>query len=298
MTASTAKCYWPDGSETGTHYKPCNSTDGGRVSSCCSLDDSYCTTSGACFWTIGGYYYRGGCTDSYWASFDCPKMCLEDKHDTRIYPCVPGVDEKHQTLCCGYNRTTNCCADNFTMSFGSFFSPKYALLDTISQSMKLASQSMTTSQSTTSSSQSTASSFQTTTSPPYGLSSTTSDVLTWSASTSATECTVSTPSQAGVACNPDSVAGYVGSSIGAAIGIGLISLATIFWREKKWRLRAAELKATERAGSGKHSAEAVSDLGSQSDYTHGMWSSPTPVVEVSHLNNPLPELPLQNRHDL
>lgn len=66
-------CYHPDGSDS--HDRPCNTTVEGAHSACCSQGD-FCTSRG---WCVGnaGFLYRGGCTDSTWASEQCNPWCRD-----------------------------------------------------------------------------------------------------------------------------------------------------------------------------------------------------------------------------
>ena len=75
--ASNASCFAPDDTLVTT-WSPCNSTEDGRVSACCELSSSVCTTTGLCVGSAE-YFYRAGCTDPSWRSPSCPSQCVTGK---------------------------------------------------------------------------------------------------------------------------------------------------------------------------------------------------------------------------
>ena len=82
--ASNASCFAPDGTLVTT-WSPCNSTEDGRVSACCELGSSVCTTTGLCVGSAE-YFYRGGCTDPSWRSPSCPSQCATSKSLSHLMP--------------------------------------------------------------------------------------------------------------------------------------------------------------------------------------------------------------------
>ncbi|KAI1170926.1 hypothetical protein F4777DRAFT_89201 [Nemania sp. FL0916] len=201
---STAQCYYPNGKEAPkSQQQPCNSTEDGRVSLCCDMRNSVCTTTGLCLGSAG-YYYRGTCTDRSWISPSCPRVCTDQNKDSTVnfYPCVAGnFDFKHQ-ICCGYSDTKDCCANNFTTSFGIPFAPTHSVAAAVSLIATTVTQS-----------ESVASNFP----------------------ISTTECVAPTQTPACTSCGPPPIAGYVGGTVGAGVGVGLIGLIVILLRERKWR---------------------------------------------------------------
>ena len=67
-----AKCYYPDGSEMGANYRPCDS--GKEFNMCCAEGDE-CRPDGLCFNNQTNLIYRDGCTDPSWESSSCIKLC-------------------------------------------------------------------------------------------------------------------------------------------------------------------------------------------------------------------------------
>ena len=74
---ATATCFWPNGDVAAESYVPCNGTAEGA---CCDRGD-ICTTSGLCLGRAG-YMYRGGCTSSEWAPFQCADHCSQGSMNT------------------------------------------------------------------------------------------------------------------------------------------------------------------------------------------------------------------------
>lgn len=209
--ASTDKCYFPNGDEYTTG-QPCNSTADGRVSVCCELSSSVCTTSGLCFGSAG-YLYRGGCTDRSWTSPQCGQQCVDTRIDNfaNVYFCEPGVFDPPRTVCCGGD--SNCCASNFSLNPGVPFFPTLDLEETTSSAIPSAS---ATESST----------------PTASLSSSSSTASC--ASNGTNVCPV-------VADGPSAsvVGGAVGGSMAALLVAALIFL---FFRERSWKRQMAGIQ--------------------------------------------------------
>ena len=54
-------------------FRACNSTATGDDSACCGVSDTY-SKNGYCF-DIGGFMYRGACTDINWNAQACFQLC-------------------------------------------------------------------------------------------------------------------------------------------------------------------------------------------------------------------------------
>lgn len=79
---ASATCYYPNGSDANA-YLPQDeyqSSDGGdKFSMCCALNKSrpnLCRSDGLCQSTIDQFIWRESCTDPYWKSPSCIKLCV------------------------------------------------------------------------------------------------------------------------------------------------------------------------------------------------------------------------------
>ena len=75
-------CYWPNGTDRnalllqGDVYQPCNGGD--KFSMCCATNRTpadRCRSDGLCQSTYDNNVWRDSCTDPYWKSPSCVKLC-------------------------------------------------------------------------------------------------------------------------------------------------------------------------------------------------------------------------------
>lgn len=79
-SATTAQCYWPDGTTAESTVKPCANNKG----TCCFNSD-LCYSNGMCQSSAYGMPYRGACTDSSWSSSSgCAQQCTLGTHNLGI----------------------------------------------------------------------------------------------------------------------------------------------------------------------------------------------------------------------
>lgn len=81
-TATATKCYFSDGSDTGSEMQPCFPSS--SVSACCSTNkkgdwqNDVCLQNGLCIAQVAQYsgmIFQNACTDKSWGSPDCPRIC-------------------------------------------------------------------------------------------------------------------------------------------------------------------------------------------------------------------------------
>ena len=77
-----ANCYLPNGTDVNAHltqgdvYQPCDSGD--EFSMCCALNRTpadKCRSDGLCQSTFDNNIWRDSCSDPYWKSPKCVKLC-------------------------------------------------------------------------------------------------------------------------------------------------------------------------------------------------------------------------------
>ena len=84
--ADPPQCYFNDGSQAPSDYRPCNSSvQAGAHSPCCILGTSpgnsedYCLTTGLCFWQKAtestSFVFASGCTDQTGKDPSCQQVC-------------------------------------------------------------------------------------------------------------------------------------------------------------------------------------------------------------------------------
>lgn len=69
-----ATCYWQDQPVADPQsFRTCNSIATGVNGACCGVSDT-CSKNGYCF-GIGGFMYRGVCTEIDWNAQACFRLC-------------------------------------------------------------------------------------------------------------------------------------------------------------------------------------------------------------------------------
>ncbi|KAH8674932.1 hypothetical protein BGZ61DRAFT_536238 [Ilyonectria robusta] len=102
---TTARCYYPDGSEaTEREYEPCGGVNT-TFSTCCVFSDGEeCLPNGLCTYP-GHYDYRGACNNEDWEG--CAEICPTTSSDgwVQVKQCTT------DGYCCNVEREGNCCED-------------------------------------------------------------------------------------------------------------------------------------------------------------------------------------------